>query len=102
MRNDLGFAPGRAGPGRYATVAAGTLTPPVDEGTIKFDCVWQEAPPPTGADVDALCRWRDRLRGRGLVGHDDEHDVGYGNLSVRDAAGRVSRAAHCCSSVDLP
>ena len=56
---------------------------------IKFGCAWREAPPPTGEAVAELCRWRDRLHARGLVGHDPVHDVGFGNLSVRDADGSI-------------
>lgn len=56
---------------------------------IKFACAWEPGPPaPTEAVAD-LCRWRDRLRDLGLVGHDEDHDVGYGNLSVRARDGSI-------------
>lgn len=56
---------------------------------IKFQCVWREGPPPPEEAVAALCRCRDALHARGLIGHDIVHDVGYGNVSVRDADGAV-------------
>lgn len=61
----------------------------VDDGVIKFRCAWHEAPPPPRAAVEALCACRDRLHARGLVGHDDVHDVGYGNVSARADDGSI-------------
>lgn len=56
---------------------------------IKYECVWREGPPPPAEAVAGLCRCRDALHARGLVGHDTKHDVGYGNVSVRDDDGAV-------------
>ncbi|MDF1702914.1 MAG: class II aldolase/adducin family protein [Planctomycetota bacterium] len=61
----------------------------MDEGVTKFACTWRPAPPPPGQAVAGLCRWRQRLHARGLVGHDRVHDVGFGNLSVRAPDGAL-------------
>ena len=55
----------------------------IDEGYVKYDSVFSEGPPPDADRVAALNRWRKPLRDAGLVGHDERHDVGFGNLSVR-------------------
>ncbi len=56
----------------------------IDEGYTKYSVDWQRAGPLPAERVEALDRCRRRLWRAGLVGHDDEHDVGYGNVSVRD------------------
>ncbi len=53
-----------------------------DEGYIKFESVWTPGPPPPAAVAEELDRWRQDLFGLGLIGFDDEHEVGYGNISV--------------------
>lgn len=59
----------------------------MDEGTIKYGCTWVAGPPPQDPAVGELCRWRDALAAAGLVGHDAEHDVGFGNVSLRAGRG---------------
>ena len=55
----------------------------IDEGYVKYVCDWSPGPPPDAALVDELNRWRTPLYAAGLIGHDETHDVGFGNLSVR-------------------
>ncbi len=55
----------------------------MSEGYTKFRCRWTEEPieiPP--ALLESLGRWRQRLRGLGLVGATAE-GVGFGNISAR-------------------
>lgn len=59
------------------------MTAPIDEGYVKYQSDWIEGPPPDAGIVAELDRWRAPLFAAGLIGHDAEHDVGYGNLSVR-------------------
>lgn len=58
----------------------------IDEGYIKFESRWRKTPRLEDAAILSLNRWRRPLFDAGLIGYDDEHDVGYGNLSVRAAA----------------
>ena len=57
----------------------------IDEGYIKYDSHWTEGPAPDAELTAELERWRRPLYAAGLVGHYEEHNVGYGNLSVRTA-----------------
>ncbi len=59
----------------------------IDEGYIKYESHWSEGPPPDTAAAAELERWRRPLHDAGLIGHDAEHDVGYGNLSIRTGSG---------------
>ncbi len=53
-----------------------------DEGYIKYESTWTPGPPPAAAVAEELDRWRHELFAIGLIGYDDEHEVGYGNISV--------------------
>lgn len=55
----------------------------IDEGYTKYRVDWRRGPAPAASEVERLNACRNRLFAAGLVGHDDVHDVGYGNLSVR-------------------
>ncbi|MEM8817535.1 MAG: class II aldolase/adducin family protein [Pseudomonadota bacterium] len=55
----------------------------IDEGYVKYDARWTEGPPPDPELTAELERWRLPLYEAGLVGHYAEHNVGYGNLSLR-------------------
>ncbi len=59
----------------------------IDEGYTKFDVDWQRAPGVEGPAIRELDKWRRLLFDAGLVGHDADLDVGYGNLSIRDSDG---------------
>lgn len=53
-----------------------------DEGYIKYESTWTPGPAPASAVAEELDRWRHELFTLGLIGYDDEHEVGYGNISV--------------------
>ena len=55
----------------------------IDEGVIKFECDWTEGPPPSAQSVYELNTTRQRLYQRGLIGHDANANVDYGNISIR-------------------
>jgi L-ribulose-5-phosphate 4-epimerase len=55
----------------------------IDEGYIKFQSDWTRGPAPDPGLTAMLNRWRRPLYDRGLVGHDDNLGVGFGNISVR-------------------
>jgi len=57
----------------------------IDEGVIKFELDWTEAPPPDPRGARLLDRWRRPLYRAGLIGEYAEERVGYGNLSLRRA-----------------
>lgn len=57
----------------------------VDEGYVKYRSLWTEAPAPDPVKAAILATWREPLFAAGLVGHDKELGVGYGNISVRGA-----------------
>jgi len=60
----------------------------IDEGYIKFDSHWRKTEPLDNAEIELLNRWRRPLYDAGLIGHFEEHGIGFGNLSVRAAAQR--------------
>ena len=56
---------------------------PVDEGYIKFDCVWHPSDFDfSDADFQALSRWRSKLHALDLIGV-YENGIGFGNISIR-------------------
>ena len=59
------------------------MTAPIDEGYVKYQSDWLEGAAPDDGIVAELDRWRAPLYEAGLIGHDDTHNVGFGNLSVR-------------------
>ncbi len=59
------------------------MTQPIDEGYVKYESNWTEGDAPDEDSVAELNRWRKPLLEAGLIGHDDTHDVGFGNLSLR-------------------
>ena len=63
----------------------------INEGTIKFVSHWRETAPGDGRELEDAIRWRAPLHRAGLIGHFEDHDVGYGNLSARlnDGSGFV-------------
>lgn len=54
----------------------------IDEGYIKYQIDWQQAPP-IETDISELIEVRNQLFKMGLIGFYEEHQVGYGNISVR-------------------
>lgn len=57
----------------------------IDEGVIKFRSEWQESGPLGNPEIDCLIQWRKPLLAAGLIGHYEDVDIGYGNLSMRIA-----------------
>ena len=55
----------------------------IDEGYTKYQVEWTRSGSLDDDAIADLDQWRRRLHQAGLLGHDDEHDVGYGNVSVR-------------------
>lgn len=55
----------------------------IDEGYTKYQVDWTRSDALDDAEIATLDRWRRALYAAGLVGHDDELGVGYGNISVR-------------------
>lgn len=58
----------------------------IDEGYVKYESEWLPGDAPDAVRVADLERWRAPLYAAGLIGFDEEHNVGYGNLSVRAEA----------------
>jgi len=57
-----------------------------DEGYIKFAIDWIEAPPPADELLVELAAARQLMLRHGLIGHDPQQNVDYGNLSIRGPA----------------
>ncbi|MGI9236964.1 MAG: class II aldolase/adducin family protein [Woeseiaceae bacterium] len=55
----------------------------IDEGYIKYDSDWSEAPAPFPAASAELERWRRPLYEAGLIGHYEALGIGFGNISTR-------------------
>lgn len=54
----------------------------IDEGYVKYSCSWQEGPAPISAN-DEILSVRDKMFALKLIGYDEKHGVGYGNISIR-------------------
>lgn len=54
----------------------------MDEGYIKFKCLWLQAPPLSQKRIAAINAWRDKLFALGLIGVYPD-GVGFGNISMR-------------------
>ena len=55
----------------------------VDEGYIKFKCLFTPGPPPVAALLAGLNSTRQKMFELRLLGHDEKDNVDYGNISVR-------------------
>lgn len=58
----------------------------LDEGYIKYRSHWSPSSAPDATAARLLEKWRRPLFVAGLVGHYDELDIGFGNLSTRSGA----------------
>jgi hypothetical protein len=58
----------------------------IDEGYIKYECDWRQAPALPLATVAELNDWRNRFHDEQLIGYYKRHGVGFGNISIRDGA----------------
>lgn len=54
----------------------------IDEGYIKYQIDWTKAPPVTD-EIDELIAVRNQLYEMELIGFYEEHQVGYGNISLK-------------------
>ncbi|NQV86344.1 MAG: class II aldolase/adducin family protein [Woeseiaceae bacterium] len=54
-----------------------------DEGYIKYRSHWSPGPAPDAAAVRILDEWRRPLFAAGLIGQYKEHEIGFGNISIR-------------------
>ena len=59
----------------------------IDEGYTKYECEWRRGPALAAETVAELNACRNRLFDAGLVGHYEQHGVGFGNLSIRACDG---------------
>jgi len=55
----------------------------IDEGAIKFDSHWRKTRALDNPEIKTLNRWRRPLYDAGLIGHYQQHGIGFGNLSIR-------------------
>ncbi len=55
----------------------------IDEGYIKFECDWSEDAPPAEALITELNASRQLMVEHGLIGHDPQANVDFGNISIR-------------------
>lgn len=62
----------------------------IDEGYTKYRVDWTLGEAIPGDEIQDLDAWRRRLYGAGLIGHDEVHDVGYGNISIRSGEGFIA------------
>lgn len=55
----------------------------IDEGYIKYECIWQKTPPPDTKYLKEISHWRKKLFDINLIGVYKDSGIGYGNISVR-------------------
>ncbi len=55
----------------------------IDEGYIKFNINWEQKENNFPYDILDLMEWRDKMHEMKLIGHYEEHNVGFGNISER-------------------
>ena len=55
----------------------------LDEGYIKYQSHWSPGPAPDATAARRLEKWRRPLFTAGLIGHYDELNIGFGNISTR-------------------
>lgn len=60
------------------------MSEPIDEGYLKFECEWLDAPPPEAPGLLELVSARDLLHGLDLIGEYPD-GIGFGNVSLRTA-----------------
>ena len=60
----------------------------IDEGYTKFRVDWTKSGPLLNPEIDELNAWRPPLYAAKLIGHYEDHGVGYGNTSMRVDASR--------------
>lgn len=58
----------------------------IDEGYIKYQSHWTKGPAPDVSGAQQLEAFRKILFAAGLIGHYEELNVGFGNISIRSGA----------------
>ncbi|MEL6306147.1 MAG: class II aldolase/adducin family protein [Bacteroidota bacterium] len=61
----------------------------LDEGYIKFNCLWSKAPSLDSKEIQELMDYRGRVYNRGWIGLYPDSGIGFGNISV------LHKAADC-------
>lgn len=64
------------------------MTKKIDEGYIKFNCDWTFKPLQINIPDDLLV-YRDKLHEHKLIGHVEDLNIGYGNISIKTADGII-------------
>lgn len=64
------------------------MTKKIDEGYIKFNCDWTFKPLQINIPEDLLF-YRDKLHELKLIGHFEDLNIGYGNISVKTDNGII-------------
>ena len=64
------------------------MTKKIDEGYIKFNCDWTFKPLQINIPDDLLA-YRDKLHKHKLIGHIEDLNIGYGNISIKTADGII-------------
>ncbi len=54
-----------------------------DEGYIKYQCHWEKGVALDASLLTRINQFRSQLYERRLIGYDEQHQVGYGNISIR-------------------
>lgn len=57
----------------------------LDEGYIKYQSHWSRGSAPDVAAARRIGEWRNPLFAAGLIGHYEDLNVGFGNISIRSA-----------------
>ncbi len=55
----------------------------IDEGYIKYNCIWEKASPPSEVYLTEINHWRQKLFELELIGVYKDSGIGYGNISTR-------------------
>ena len=64
------------------------MTKKIDEGYIKFNCDWTFKPLQINIPEDLLF-YRDKLHELKLIGHIENLNIGYGNISIKTDDGII-------------
>ncbi|MEA5549361.1 class II aldolase/adducin family protein, partial [Limnoraphis robusta CCNP1324] len=64
------------------------MTKKIDEGYIKFNCDWTFKPLQITIPEDLLF-YRDKLHELKLIGHFEDLNIGYGNISIKTDDGII-------------
>jgi ribulose-5-phosphate 4-epimerase/fuculose-1-phosphate aldolase len=60
----------------------------IDEGYIKYECLWTRTPALNNPVTRVIDKWRRPLFDAGLIGQCEDTGIGFGNISVRSESSR--------------